>query len=110
MLSSVLGLDGRHRAIEHLLTGRDDAERVAEALRILHEMRAEDDRPSLLTEIDDRVLERLRVHRIEPAERLVENDQLRLVEQGADELDLLLHAARELLDARAAPVLAVAGK
>src|SRR5512140_412578 len=110
VLSPVLGLDGRDRAIEHLLAGGDDAEGIAEALRVLHEMGAENDGASLLAKIDDRVLERLRVHRIEAAERLVENDQLGLVEQRTDELDLLLHAARELLDARIAPVLPIAGQ
>ena len=55
-------------------------------------------------ELDDGVLQRLRVDRIEPAERLVEDDELGIVQQRGDELHLLLHAARELVDLGEAPV------
>src|SRR5262245_29567404 len=50
-------------------------------------------------------LEQPRVDRVQSAERLVEHDQLRLVNDRGRELDLLLHAlrqlARERLGARA---------
>ena len=108
--AAVLGLEVGDRAVEHLVAVRDDADRVAEALGVFHQVRAEDDRAPLAPEVDDRVLERLGVHRVEAAERLVEDDEIGLVEEGADELNLLLHAARELLDARVAPVLVAAGE
>jgi hypothetical protein len=56
-------------------------------------------------EVDDGVLERLRVDRVEAAERLVEDHEIGVVQQRADELHLLLHAARQLVDLRRAPVL-----
>ncbi len=46
--------------------------------------------------LDQRVLQQRRVHRIESRERLVHNDQLRLMQQRGNELDLLLHALRQL--------------
>jgi len=56
------------------------------------------------------VLERLGIDRVETAERLVENDQLRIVKQRGDELDLLLHAARQLVHLRQTPVAVTAGQ
>ena len=41
-------------------------------------------------------LEHLRVDRVEALERLVDDEQVRVVEDGRDELRLLVHAAREL--------------
>src|SRR3712207_6951647 len=52
-----------------------------------------------------RSFERLRVDRIEAAERLVEDHEVRVVEERGDELHLLLHAARQLVDLREPPVL-----
>ena len=60
-------------------------------------------------ELEHRVLQRLRVDRIESAERLVENHEIGIVQQRRDELHLLLHAARQLVDLGVAPVL-VAGR
>src|SRR5204862_227351 len=56
------------------------------------------------------VLERLRVDRIEAAERLVEDHQLGIVQQRGDELHLLLHPPRQLVDLRLAPILLGAGE
>jgi len=68
-------------------------------------VRAEDHRAAVAAEVEHRVLQGLRIHRIEPAERFIENDQFRIVQHGAGELDLLLHAAGEVLDLRGTPVL-----
>ena len=92
-------------AVEHLLAPRDDANRIAEPLGVVHQVRAEDHRLAALLELDDGVLERLRVDRIEPAERLVEDHEIGIVEQRADELHLLLHSARELVDLGEPPIL-----
>ena len=102
---AMLRLHGRDRAVEHRLAAGDDAHRVAEALGVVHEVRREDHRLPAAAQLDDGVLERLGVDRVEPAERLVENDDIGVVEQSADELHLLLHAARKLVYFRIAPVL-----
>src|SRR5207253_7309459 len=68
-------------------------------------MCAEDDRLAAPLQLHDRVLQRLGIDRIEPAERLIEDDEIRIVQQRADELYLLLHTARELVDLGQSPVL-----
>ena len=67
-------------------------------------MGREEHRAPRAGEVDDHVLHDLAVDRIETAERLVEEDQLGVVEQGAGELDLLLHALGEVLDLVIGPV------
>ena len=59
-------------------------------------MGAEKDGLALLAEIDEGVHEQGGVDGIETAEGLVHDDEVGLVEQGGDELDLLLHAFGEL--------------
>src|SRR5437763_4655331 len=95
----------RHFAIEHFFAARDDAHRVAHSLGVLHHMRAEDDRLAAPLELDHRAFQCLRVDRIETAERLVENDEIRIMDERRDELHLLLHAAGQLIDLRVAPVM-----
>src|SRR2546421_4427730 len=68
-------------------------------------MRAEDHRLATTLELDDGILERLRVDRIEPAERFVEYYQIRIVQQRSDELHLLLHPSGKLIDFGETPVL-----
>src|SRR5688572_1110901 len=92
-------------AIQYFLTARDDADRVAETLGVVHEMRTEDHRLPTLPQLDDDVLQRLRIDGIEAAERLIEDDEIGIVNQRRDELDLLLHAARQLIHFRVAPIL-----
>src|SRR5512143_2826987 len=103
--SAVFLSDRGNASVEHLLAARDDAHRVAHLLGIVHHVGAEDHRLVAPLELDDGVLERLRVDRIESAKWFVEDDEVRIVEQRRDELDLLLHAARELVDLGVAPVL-----
>src|SRR5207248_3160139 len=78
-------------AFEHLLATGDDAHRVAQPLGVVHEVRAEDHRLAAALQLDDGVLERLCVDGIEAAERLVEDHEVGIVQQRADELHLLLH-------------------
>ena len=84
---------------------RDDADRVAESFGIVHQVRGKDDRLPPLLEVDDRVLEGLGVDRIETAERFVENHEVGVMQQRSDELHLLLHTARELVDLGEPPIL-----
>ena len=51
---------------------------------------------ALLAEVDEGVLQQRGVDGIEAAEGLVHDDEVGLVQQGGDELDLLLHALGEL--------------
>ena len=50
----------------------------------------------LRAKVDERVLQERRVDGVEAAEGLVHDDEVGLVQQGGDELDLLLHALGEL--------------
>src|ERR1035437_7759666 len=102
---SVCCLDVDDGTVEHLVAMRDDADGVADAFRVVHQMRAEDDGLAASLEIDDRVLERLRVDGIETGEGLVEDDEVGIMDEGADELHLLLHAAREFVDLGQPPIL-----
>src|SRR6478609_4397125 len=99
-----LRLDLGDRPVHHLLAPVDDHHAVTERLRLLHLVGGEDDRLPGPAELEDGVLEDLRVDRVESAERLVEDQEIRLVEQGTDELDLLLHPLGEVLDLVLGPV------
>ena len=80
----------------------DEDDVVRHPLRLAHHVRGEEDgRPSLL-ELAQEVADEDHVDGIESRLRLVEDDQLGIVQQRADELDLLLVALRELLDLRVA--------
>jgi hypothetical protein len=63
---------------------------------VLHHVGREDDRGAAARGFDDRFLEQRLVDRVEPGERLVEQQQARRVDQRGGELDLLRHALREL--------------
>ncbi len=56
----------------------------------------EDDGLALIVQIVDQGAEQASVHRIRAAEGLVEDDQFGVVDDGGEELDLLLHALGEL--------------
>src|SRR5215467_5166296 len=51
---------------------------------------------ALILELDESPLQQHSVHRIETAERLVHDDQPGIVQNRADELNLLLHSFEEL--------------
>src|SRR5580704_18295964 len=94
----------RVRSVEDFRALGDDTHRVAQPLGVIHEVRAEDDRAPALAKLDHRVVERLRVDRIQPAERLVEYDELGIVQERPDELDFLLHPAGQLVDLLLVPL------
>jgi ABC-2 type transport system permease protein len=75
----VLFLHIRNGAIQDLLSPRNNANRVAEALGVVHQVRAEDHGLAAFLELDDSVLEGLRVYGVEAAEWLVENHEVRVV-------------------------------
>src|SRR6266403_3130762 len=104
MVSTMCPLDVAKRAVHELPPPRDDAQLLAQLLGLLHDVRREQDRLPAAAQVEHRVLHDLRVHRIETRERLVENHQVRVVEHRRDELDLLLHPLRELVDAAQSPL------
>ncbi len=77
----------------------DDHERLAERLGDLHLVGREDDRPTLIAQLDERVAQQRQVDRVEAGERLVHQQDVRPVQDRGDELDLLLIALAELLGA-----------
>ena len=66
-------------------------------------MGREEDGAALRLVVGQQLLEQPLVDRVETGEGLVEDEDLRLVEHRADELDLLLHALGELLHLLVAP-------
>src|SRR6266699_13455 len=103
MVSAVRPLDVRERAVHELPPPRDDAQLLAQLLGLLHNVRREQDGLPATAHVEHRVLHHLSVHRIEPRERLVENQEVRVVEHGRNELHLLLHPLRQLVDPAQAP-------
>jgi hypothetical protein len=91
------------RAVEELLRAIEERDAVAEPLGLLHDVRREDDRLALLLEVLEEVLEEDDVDGVEAGERLVEDEDLGVVHDGAQELHLLLHALRELFRLLAEP-------
>src|SRR6185436_8766918 len=102
-VASHLPLDGAELAGQHDPALGDEADVVADPLGQLHAVGGEDDALALLAVVEEEVLEQLLVQGIETGEWLVEEEQVGLVEDGADELHLLLHAFGELLDLGLAP-------
>ena len=74
----------------------DEADGVAHLFHLVHAVGGEEDSSALFAEVDEGVDEQGGVDGIEAAERLVHDDEFGLVEQGGDELDLLLHALGEV--------------
>src|ERR1051325_10809726 len=76
----------------------DEDDVVRHPLGLPHHVRGEQDGPPLLLQFSEEVSYQHHVDGIEPRLRLVEDDELGVVQEGADELDLLLVALREFLD------------
>jgi len=75
----------------------DDRDRLTHLLDQLHLVRGEDQRLAAVPKLQEGLPEQRHVDRIEPGERLVHQQHLRVVEHGRQELDLLLVALRQLL-------------
>ena len=62
-------------------------------------VRGQDDGRALSSPREEQILHLPRHGRIEPRQRLIENQQLRIMDERPGESGLLFHAARELLTA-----------
>src|SRR5581483_980281 len=94
-VAAVLVLDRLQGAVEDLLAAVDHEDEVAHLLGHAHVMGREDDGGPAFAQIQYGFAEHLGVDRVQAAERLVEDDQLRPGDDGGDELDLLRHALRQ---------------
>src|SRR5213592_1792516 len=83
---------------------RDDAQLLAQLFGLLHDVGREQDGLPATPQVEHGVLHDLRVHRIQSRERLVQNQEIRVVEHGRDELHLLLRALGQLIDPAQAPL------
>ena len=83
----------------------DDRDRLAQRLDGLHLVGREDQGLALVTKLEERLPEDRDVDGIEAGERLVHQQDLRIVEDRGDELDLLLVALRQLVGAPVGKVL-----
>ena len=92
---TVARLDVGKGARDHLAAVIDDEDPRADPLRNLHVVRGEEDGLAPAAELEDRLPQHVRAHRVEARERLVEEEELRVVENGGDELYLLRHALGE---------------
>ena len=72
--------------------GRNDTDALGHALGDFQNMRGHDDGRTRGSALPQHVLDLTGRARIKPGERLVENDELRLMHQGAGERHLLAHS------------------
>src|SRR6478672_6354179 len=79
-----------------------DRHAVAELFGLVHVVRREHDAASARSQLDDEVPQLPSRLRIEPRRRLVEEQQLRVADDGAGEREALLLSAAQLPDARLA--------
>jgi len=86
---AVLRLNRLQAAIQHFLAAEDHEDRVAHAFGDIHIVCRKDHGRTFVTQGDDRVLEHFHVDRVQAAEGFVQHNQLRLRDDGGDELDLL---------------------
>ena len=80
-----------------------DHQPVAQLLRLVHVVRREDERHALLLEAVETVPEQVSRLRVEAGGRLVEQQQVGLVDEPAGDDQAPLHAPRERLDLVLAP-------
>ena len=95
-VAGIAALDLAHAAGEDEMAAGDEGDGVADLFNLIHAVGGEEDGLALLAEIDEGVHEERGVDGIESAEGLVHDDEVGFVEQGSDELNLLLHALGEL--------------
>ena len=81
------------RAFSQELAGLDDADAVDQPLGDVEHMGGEDHGAAPARVIQQNILDLARDGGVKAGQRLVENEQLRLVQQAARERRLLLHAA-----------------
>jgi len=89
---SVAGPDLTEVSEENAAALVDKTDGVAEAFDGIHTMGGKEDGLALLLEIEERVFEDDGAGGIESAERLIKDHEVRIVNDGGDELHLLLHS------------------
>ena len=92
------------RAFERDLARGDDRDPLAQPLGMGDDMGREDDRRAVLGLGADQFFELRLVDRVEAGERLVEDDQPRAVDDGAEQLDGLRHAFGQGADRLSSPI------
>ena len=85
-------------ALEAALPAGDDRQPVAQPLGMRHDVGREQDGRAAVALGEDQRLQPLLVDRVEAGERLVEDEQVGLVDDRAEQLDELRHALRQLAD------------
>ena len=89
-----VGLDQRARRVRRDQgTVVDDGEARGEPLGLVHEMRRQQDRLALAQELPQPVPDKMPRLRVEPGRRLVEDQELRVVDERARERQPSLHSA-----------------
>ena len=88
------------RALEHLAPLGQQQQPVAQPFGVLHHVGREDHRRPAPRLLGDDLLEHALVDRVEAGERLIEEQQPRLVDQRGRHLDFLRQAFRQLVDRR----------
>src|SRR5262245_16082075 len=73
----------------------DETNFVTYLLDLLHLMSRENDGPAAQLESENYFFQEADTDRIQPGERFVKNQHLRVMEDGGDKLDLLPHAFRQ---------------
>src|SRR6267143_1047158 len=104
MVSTMCPLDVAERTVHQLPSTGDNAQLLAQLLGLLHDVCGEEDRLATAVQIEDHVFHHLSVDRIEPRERLIQDHEVGVVQHRRNELDLLLHPLRQLIDASQSPV------
>src|SRR6185295_8598635 len=89
-IPSKAALDLTQTSFKHFLRSIEQTDVVADLLRHFHLVRREDDRFAGAFEIEHDLFQQFNVDWIETGERLVEDQQIGIVNYGSDELDLLL--------------------
>jgi len=72
----------------------DQEDPIAQLLDQVHPMRREQNGRTVVLQFGDHSTQHVLIHRIEPRERFVEDDEVGLVEDRRGELHLLLHSLR----------------
>ncbi len=97
----MVGDQGARRALRNDAPVIHDRKPLAQALRFFHEMRGEDERLAFGRQPAHALPDEVARLRIEPGGRLVEEKELRVVDERAREREPAFHAARERIDLRA---------
>jgi len=71
---------------------------VTKLLHLVHLVGAHNNRFACIALFLEQVLNQLRIHRVQSAEGFVDDDDLRIVDKGGNQLSFLLHPFAQLFD------------